>query len=954
MNARSSALKISLVYVAAGAAWIGLSDLVAIALSPDPGVLGVIQMTKGWGFVALTGLLLYHVIGRTLRQLQQRNDEAAAAQRHLEALFNALPSGVQEVDTAGAITYVNPAYCRMTERNAAELLGRPVWNMLPQQAQRDELQAYLGELVARQPEPTVYFGQTLRSDGAVLQVQVNWDYRRDAHGKLLGFIAIITDVTLQRETEQHIRQLTQFQQSVIENADIWINTLDADANVTLWNEAAERISGYGRDEVLGNAHIWEWLYPDAGYRAGVATKAAAILQHGEQVTNFRTTIRCKDGSEKIISWNSRTLTNDGDQTIGSLAIGRDVTGEVTTEQALRESENRFRQLFAMNKAVELLIDPHDGHIIDANLAAQKFYGYSTEQFLQMHIYDINILSQEETNKEMARARSERRDHFYFRHRLASGEIRDVEVHSGPVEIGAQTILYSIVHDITERRRAEAALAESERRFRLLFERAPLAYQSLDSEGRLLEINQAWLDQFRISRDEAIGQPFGKFLSPLSRIDFQKAYADFKNRGEAQDIIFETLPLDGETTLISFSGRAAYDGEGRFQQAHCILTDINERENSRRQLERTNRSLRTLSQCNEALVHAGSEHELLHSITRRLIDTGGYNAAWVGFGDQHHLDLAAVAAREPAAAQRLEADFAARLLECSMVGRAIEQEQAQRAHSSHGVDLCDCWEGVFSSGAPYALAMLPLKAGGTPLGVLTVFADESAAFDDEQMGLLQELANDLAYGIHMQRTRAERDSMRGALSETLLQTVRALALTVEKRDPYTAGHQERVALLAGAIAAEMGMPPEQVEGIRLGGIIHDIGKIYIPAEILNRPGRLTVTEYAIIKSHPEVGHDIMKDVSFPWPVQEMILQHHERLDGSGYPRGLRDGEILLEARIIAVADVVEAISSHRPYRPSLGIDAAVEEMSQGRGTLYDPEVVDVCLKLIHEKHFRWEA
>jgi PAS domain S-box-containing protein/putative nucleotidyltransferase with HDIG domain len=953
MNARSSALKISLVYVAAGAAWIGLSDLVAIALSPDPGVLGVIQMTKGWGFVVITGLLLYQVIDRTLRQLQQRNDEAAAAQRHLEALFNALPSGVQEVDTAGTITYVNPAYCRMTGRSAAELLGRPVWDMLPQQTQRDELQAYLGKLAAQQPEPTVYFGQTLRNDETVLQVQVNWDYRRDAHDKLLGFIAIITDVTLQRDTEQQIRQLTKFQQSIIESADIWINTLDADANVTLWNEAAERISGYGRDEVLGNAHIWERLYPDAGYRASVAAKAAAILQHGEQVTNFRTTIRCKDGSEKIISWNSRTLTNDSDQTIGSLAIGRDITGEVATEQALRESENRFRQLFAMNKAVELLIDPHDGHIIDANLAAQKFYGYNAEQFLQLHIYDINTLSQEEINKEMARARSERRDHFYFRHRLASGEIRDVEVHSGPIEIGVQTILYSIVHDITERRRAEAALAESERRFRHLFEHAPLAYQSLDSEGRLIEINQAWLDQFRIPRDEAIGQPFGKFLGPLSRVDFQKAYADFKNRGEAQDIIFEMLPQGGKPTLISFSGRAAYDGEGRFQQAHCILADINEREHNRRQLERTNRSLRTLSQCNEVLVHAGSEHELLHHITRLLIDTGGHTATWVGFGDQYHLELAAVAARETAAAQRLQQDFSGRLLECFLVGRTLELGQAQRAHSEFGTELCDCWEGVLSGDAPYALAMLPLKAGGTSLGVLCVFADEPAAFDDEQMGLLQELANDLAYGVHMQRTRAERDSMRGALSETLLQTVRALALTVEKRDPYTAGHQERVALLAGAIAAEMGMPPEQVEGIRLGGIIHDIGKIYIPAEILNRPGRLTVTEYAIIKSHPEVGHDIMKDVNFPWPVQEMILQHHERLDGSGYPRGLKDGEILLEARIIAVADVVEAISSHRPYRPSLGIDAAVEEMSRGRGTLYDPEVVDVCLKLIHEKHFRWE-
>ncbi len=185
------------------------------------------------------------------------------------------------------------------------------------------------------------------------------------------------------------------------------------------------------------------------------------------------------------------------------------------------------------------------------------------------------------------------------------------------------------------------------------------------------------------------------------------------------------------------------------------------------------------------------------------------------------------------------------------------------------------------------------------------------------------------------------------------TVHALASTTERRDPYTAGHQQRVAQLACAIAREMGLPDEQIEGIRVAGSLHDIGKMYVPAEILSRPGQITDIELSLIKIHPQVGHDILEAVEFPWPVAQIVLQHHEKLDGSGYPAGLKGEEILLEARILAVADVVEAMSSHRPYRPTRGTDKTLEEISENRGVLYDPEVVDACLKLLTEKGFGFE-
>ena len=185
-------------------------------------------------------------------------------------------------------------------------------------------------------------------------------------------------------------------------------------------------------------------------------------------------------------------------------------------------------------------------------------------------------------------------------------------------------------------------------------------------------------------------------------------------------------------------------------------------------------------------------------------------------------------------------------------------------------------------------------------------------------------------------------------------IQAMALTVEKKDPYTAGHQRRVADLARAVSKEMDLSEEQIDGIRLAGTIHDIGKICVPADILSKPGRLTEHEFGIIKEHPQVGYDILKEIEFPWPIAQIVYQHHERMDGSGYPQGLAGEEILLEARIIALADVMEAMASHRPYRPSLGTEKALEEISAHRGKYYDPSAVDACVRLFREKGFEYNT
>jgi putative nucleotidyltransferase with HDIG domain len=209
-------------------------------------------------------------------------------------------------------------------------------------------------------------------------------------------------------------------------------------------------------------------------------------------------------------------------------------------------------------------------------------------------------------------------------------------------------------------------------------------------------------------------------------------------------------------------------------------------------------------------------------------------------------------------------------------------------------------------------------------------------------------------VRQKRKQAEEALQRSydQLRETFIATVNALASTVEMKDPYTAGHQRWVTRLACAIAKEMNLSEEQIEGIRMAGLIHDIGKINIPAEILTKPGHLSEIQYNMVKIHPQVGCDILKEIKFPWPVAEIVLQHHERMDGSGYPQGFSGTEILLEARILAVADVVEAMASYRPYRAAHGIEKALDEISRNKGTLYDPDVVDVCLKLF-EQGFRFD-
>ncbi|MFV9646840.1 MAG: HD-GYP domain-containing protein [Desulfobacterales bacterium] len=266
---------------------------------------------------------------------------------------------------------------------------------------------------------------------------------------------------------------------------------------------------------------------------------------------------------------------------------------------------------------------------------------------------------------------------------------------------------------------------------------------------------------------------------------------------------------------------------------------------------------------------------------------------------------------------------------------------------------EVWTETDSSGNEYALEALAVCFRGKNILLIesigASFKERHAFFQKAKETLLDK---EILEQMIAERTANLRKTMKD-LRKALDAIVHVLALTLEVRDPYIAGHQRRVANLARAIAAEMGLLEEVAESIYMGGVIHDLGKISVPAELLSKPSRLSENEFNLIKDHPQVGYNILKDIEFPWDIARMVLQHHEKMDGSGYPQGLSGEDILLEARILTIADVVEAMASHRPYRPALGIDKALEEISINKGKFYDTEAANACLRIFKDKEFEFK-
>ena len=394
-----------------------------------------------------------------------------------------------------------------------------------------------------------------------------------------------------------------------------------------------------------------------------------------------------------------------------------------------------------------------------------------------------------------------------------------------------------------------------------------------------------------------------------------------------------------------------------------LYRIVQRKRAEAAIEHANRALAALSAVNRNLVYATDEDELLQAICRVIVEQKDYRLAWVGYvqhDEAKSIKIMAHAGHDEGYMDAMQLTWAESERGMGPGGRAVRSGAMQLCQDIANDPQFLPWRDAALERGYASCITLPLTMrSGKIFGIFSVYSAEVDAFSPAEIFLLEEMAGDMAFGVRALHIRQERDlaleqnrQQLVRLQTNLEDTVRAIATIVEMRDPYTSGHQAKVADLAAAIARQMGLTDEQVHGIYLAGTLHDLGKIQIPAEILSKPGKINDLERGLISVHPRAGYDILKNINFPWPIAQMVLQHHERLDGSGYPQGLKGEQIIIGARILSVADAVEAISAHRPYRPGLGVETALEEITRNSGKYYDPQVADACMVLFREQGYKF--
>jgi PAS domain S-box-containing protein/putative nucleotidyltransferase with HDIG domain len=739
---------------------------------------------------------------------------------------------------------------------------------------------------------------------------------------------------------------------------------DADGRIVAVNPAAERILGCSATDVLGKGSTVPWLTlrEDGSPFSAEQHPSMVTLRTGRPQSNVVMGIRRADGTLVWVSANFRPLFAAGKSSCHTVVtVFQDITQQRQLVESLRQEAAQLQSL------LEAIPNPFfykdcAGRYLGCNAAFERYLGKSKDQIVGRTAYDI---SPKELADRYSAADQELLDHprgtqIYEAHvRWADGSLRDVIFHKS-ILTGADgdvAGLTGIIVDVTERKRMEHALKQQEHQYRTLVEHSPDLIVRYDAALHRVYVNPAWERASGLSAEEVINVPLADMpRAPRPVVsEYETALRQVAESGTRQAVEFAWVNARGETLDLQYVVVPERDETGKVVSVLSVGRDITEHKraeealrNSELHLRRVNRALRTLSAGNETLVRAGSEQELLERMCRVMVEVGGHALAWIGGLAQvgKAVELRAWAGLDDAG---LRACAGA----CHPVVTAIEQGTplVVRDLTSDPLHI-KCRAQVLASGVRSGL-ILPLQFEGETLGALSIYSTDLAAFDDDEVRLLTELCSDLAYGIRALRNRLEREEGLRRIQTTMETTIQALASTVELRDPYTAGHQRRVAQLAAAIGQELGLPADRVKGIHLAAVIHDIGKIYVPAEILSKPGQLTKIEFDLVKAHVEAGYDILKSIDFPWPIAEIVRQHHERLDGSGYPWGVGSDQLLLESRILAVADVVEAIASFRPYRQALGVDVALAEIGAGRGILFDGDVVDACTRQFRERAFAFE-
>ncbi len=575
------------------------------------------------------------------------------------------------------------------------------------------------------------------------------------------------------------------------------------------------------------------------------------------------------------------------------------------EEKRSDQEERFlfSNLFFENASLMLLVDPETGAILEANKAAVEFYEYPQEELLRLSISDINTLPEEEIRARLQEAAGKTRVCFRFQHRKKSGTLCEVEVFSSALNWNRRKVLCSIIHDVSNSGRTEASLEVKSAFLEQLFSHAPLAIHHSSLDGRIISANRASEDMFGYSREEMKG----RFIDDLISLPetFREAVSNTGRVVGGETIFFEGARKRKNGEHIYVKGTAfPILLKGKRVGCYSIYMDQTRIKETETRLRVSEERYRCLVEDIPAMVCSFDEEGILSFANREFCI----------FASRSPEELRGVSCFE----------F---LSEISL--------EALKNHLK-----------VLSPSRPAVTAEIPVVgAHGSTLWhrwTIRLFSDHSDGGKE-----FHAVGQDITESKIVQTTLAENlTNMERIFSEA----IEVLASATEAKDPYTSGHQRQVARLAKAIAEEMGYPSSFVKGVEQASLVHDIGKIEVPGEILSKPGKLSALEFELIKSHPRAGSVILSKIHLPWPLHDIVAQHHERMDGTGYPDRLLGKNILPEARIIAVADIVDAMASYRPYRPALGLDAGLGEIERLRGTALDENVVDACLRIFREKGF----
>jgi len=575
---------------------------------------------------------------------------------------------------------------------------------------------------------------------------------------------------------------------------------------------------------------------------------------------------------------------------------------------LRESEEQYRSLYEGSRDGFCRTDM-EGRLLEFNTSYQEMLGYTTEELLGRSYKEITpanwIAAEERIVKEqiIGRGYSDVYEKEYIR---KDGTVFPIEHRSYLIKKdGSNVGMWGVTRDITKRKLAEDALVKAQGRYSTILQTVMDGFWMADIQGRLVEVNAAYCRMSGYSEKELLA----KSIPDLEAVETYDNTAVHIRKIMAQgEDSFETRHRRKDGSIFDVEASVQYRAieGGRFI---AFIHDITSRKLAEKTLKESEEEYRNIFEnVIEGIFQTTPEgrFRIVNPVLARIY---GYSSP----------------------EEMIET--------VTDIGRQIyvnPDERFEFLRILHKKGSITDFE-----------VQLKRKDGN----VFWASINARCVYDENGNILYHDgTSEDIT-----SRKQAEEELKHTLekLRKSLIGTIQALSSTVETRDPYTAGHQRKVSNLARIIAQEMGLSSDTVDTIRMAGIIHDIGKISVPAEILSKPGVLTNTEMSLIEVHSQTGYNILKDVGLPYPIAEIVLQHHERLDGSGYPQALKGDQILLETRIISVADVVEAISSHRPYRPGFGIDVALEEIEKNKGILYDEKVVEVCVKLFREKGFAFE-